>query len=266
MVQILLVHWKPAEAVADIHSLKELGHKVQVHSNHGGIRLADLNNGLPDVAVINLDRLPSHGRTTAHWLRSTAATREIPIVFYGGIPAKVDVARQLLSDAVFCSSLQLSDAIQTALTVPQTSAPTAPCSTKPLWQKLEIKQGHRILQLNGPKNLREIFGENLPVNVRLRRFIRPQAASETENHYNTVLLFAPHLQYLEEAFSIAVQNTCDGCPLWVFWPKKTSALASDLTQSKLLSWVRKMGWNDLKICRVDDDWAGQLFRKKAFKS
>lgn len=260
MNQILYVHWKPAEASAEVKTLKQAGHSVQVFSSHGGVRVSDIHDSMPDVVVINLDRLPSHGRATAQWLRTTSSTRKIPIVFCGGQPAKVDLARQLLADAVFCNREELADAVQTALSHPQVAVPTTACSTKPLWQKLEIQAGQRLIQLSGPTHLKNFLGDALPPKVSLRRLVDPAKLQAAQA--DTILLFAPNSDYLKHAFPLVVKATATDRPVWIFWPKKTSALASDLTQGELLKWVRSRGWNDLKICRVDDDWAGQLFRRK----
>ena len=48
--------------------------------------------------------------------------------------------------------------------------------------------------------------------------------------------------------------------LWIIWPKKTSLLASDVTQVEVCA----AGFVDFKICAVDADWSGLAFvrRKK----
>jgi hypothetical protein len=47
--------------------------------------------------------------------------------------------------------------------------------------------------------------------------------------------------------------------LWVSWPKKTSGVATDLTEND----VRKIGLDggmvDVKVCAVNDVWSGLKF-------
>ena len=51
--------------------------------------------------LLNMTRLPSHGRAIAVFFRQRKATRGVPIVFLGGEPEKVEKARELLPDAVY---------------------------------------------------------------------------------------------------------------------------------------------------------------------
>ncbi len=51
-------------------------------------------------------------------------------------------------------------------------------------------------------------------------------------------------------------------PLWILWPKKASAVKSDLTQPVVRRTAMARGLVDYKICPVDDTWSGLLFRRK----
>jgi hypothetical protein len=68
---------------------------------------APLKDGLPDVAVISLERLPSHGRAVAEWLWEAKKRQHIPIIFAGGEPAKVQTTRDKFPRAHFCSMRSL---------------------------------------------------------------------------------------------------------------------------------------------------------------
>ena len=50
--------------------------------------------------------------------------------------------------------------------------------------------------------------------------------------------------------------------LWIVWPKKTSPLASDVSQRDVRSAGLRQGLVDYKICAVDDDWSGPLFSRR----
>ena len=50
---------------------------------------AQIRASHPDALVIDLSRIPSHGREVAHSIRSAKASRHLPIVFVDGEPEKV---------------------------------------------------------------------------------------------------------------------------------------------------------------------------------
>ena len=60
MKKIFLIHFNEDEVKEKIQPLKQAGYKVDYHFSTETI--ADFRDDLPDVLVICLDRLPSHGR------------------------------------------------------------------------------------------------------------------------------------------------------------------------------------------------------------
>ncbi len=82
--------------------------KTKAVSNHRSPRIAaKLADNLPDVMVVSLDRLPSHGRAYAGWLWEAKKRQHIPLVFAGGQPDKVAVARDLFPKAIFCATQEV---------------------------------------------------------------------------------------------------------------------------------------------------------------
>ena len=56
----------------------------------------------PDAVVIDLDRLPSHGRELGLSLRASKSTSHLRLVFAGGVPEKIEHRpRQRIPDAIF---------------------------------------------------------------------------------------------------------------------------------------------------------------------
>lgn len=47
--------------------------------------------------------------------------------------------------------------------------------------------------------------------------------------------------------------------VWVAWPKKTSGVATDITEDALRATLLKTGWVDNKVCAIDDTWSGLRF-------
>jgi hypothetical protein len=73
-----------------------------------------LRDAPPGVFVIDLTRMPSHGRWMGGMLRGSKATRMIPLVVVGGDPEKVRLVRRYLPDAVFTSFGGLAAALKTS--------------------------------------------------------------------------------------------------------------------------------------------------------
>ena len=53
--------------------------------------------------------------------------------------------------------------------------------------------------------------------------------------------------------------------LWIIWPKKTSPLASDVTQVEVRAAGLAAGLVDFKVCAVDADWSGLAFVRRKIK-
>ena len=105
-----------------------------------------------DLVLIDLDRLPSHGREVAVWLRGRKATRMIPIVFAGGVPDKVERIRKEIPDAVYTSWEHVTDGVKSALR----NSPVKPVrpvphmqryAGSPLDKKLGLKSGMKATLL-----------------------------------------------------------------------------------------------------------------------
>jgi hypothetical protein len=104
-MNVFYLHWNKEEAEERVAPLKKAGHKVLHHwSMEGHIKLGDF---LPDVVVISLDRLPSHGRHVAEWFWEAKKRQVIPIIFAGGKPDKVAIVKKQFPQAVYCQSDEL---------------------------------------------------------------------------------------------------------------------------------------------------------------
>ena len=50
--------------------------------------------------------------------------------------------------------------------------------------------------------------------------------------------------------------------LWIVWPKKSSGVASDLTQAVVRKIGLAAGLVDYKVCSIDRTWSGLLFARR----
>jgi len=109
--KLFLIHWKAAEAEELADPLRKTGWEVELESEDGARAGRRIESFEPDVAVIYLTRLPSHGRETARYLRTRTATRDVPIVFVDGKQEALEKIRALLPDAKYTTSERLGGVV-----------------------------------------------------------------------------------------------------------------------------------------------------------
>ena len=123
-------------------------------------------------------------------------------------------------------------------------------SGTPLPKKLGIKEGSRIALANAPKDFQSELGE-LPDNV---QFINRPTKS-----LDIILLFVLNERALMRDFAKLAATLVSNGMIWIAWPKKSSGVATDLSEQR----VREIGLNaglvDVKICAIDDTWSGLKF-------
>jgi hypothetical protein len=87
---------------------------------------------------------------------------------------------------------------------------------------------------------------------------RPGAAP-----YDVVLVFCPDVATLRRRFGPALERTPPAGAVWVAWPKKSSGVATDLTEDRIRDELLPLGVVDVKVCAVDATWSGlKLVRRK----
>jgi len=257
MARVHLIHWHDGEARAHIDQLTALGYRAEGGRPVGPASLKALRDDPPDVCVIDLSRLPSHGRDVALGLRQSKATRRVPLLFLEGDPQKVARLRRLLPDAVYATWRGVRGALARALARPVRD-PIVPASTlagysgTPLPKKLGIKAGATIALVGAPEDFERTLGE-LPVGATLRRGSRGGPA--------LAIWFLRTRAHLARAVPGIVAHAATG-PVWIAWPKQGSPLAADLTQPAVREAGLAAGLVDYKVCAIDTDWSGLLFRMR----
>ena len=117
-------------------------------------------------------------------------------------------------------------------------------------QKLGIKPGFRIFAEGAPADYADIVGE-LPEGATL--------AASAKAPLDMVHLFATEAAGLAgrlRGYRAAIEP--DGM-IWVSWPKRTSGVATDLTDVVVRNVARPLGLVDVKVCAIDDVWSGLKF-------
>lgn len=259
MSRLLLVHWNAAEAAERARRLGAAGHRVTCFSDGDATNLRELRSDPPDAYVIDLARLPAHGRAVAVALRQSKATRAVPLVFLAGEPEKTARVRELLPDATFTDWRGVRTALAKALKAPR-RAPIVPESISgysgtPLPKKLGLRAGEAVRLLDAPEGFESVLGA-LPEGSAVVRGARGRSRA--------VLWFVSTRTGFTRGFARAAKTVEEGGRLWICWPKQSSPLARDLSQNEVRDGALARDWVDFKVCAVDADWSGLAFaRRKA---
>ena len=253
MQRIQLVHWKEAEGRERAKELRAAGLSVEYEAD-GAVALRVSKEELPEAIVIDLTRLPSHGRGMATALRQSKKTRLIPLVFAGGDPAKVARIRKELPDATFTDWSGVVRALERAIAAPlrETVVPEMRrfYTDKPLAGKLGVKAGTSLALVDAPEGFERALGE-LPEGATLKRGLRGRC--------DVVLWFVRSEKELRRALPKWKAAAGAGTRLWVACPKKGSSVGTDLDVQRMRTAPLGQGLVDYKVCAIDADWTGICF-------
>jgi hypothetical protein len=258
-MKLLLIHWNRSEGEERLERLRAAGHEPILHWDaRSGPTLRRHVRKPPDAVVIDLGRIPSHGRACGVFLRQQKATRGVPLVFVGGEAEKVAFTRKLLPDATYTSWSRVRSALRAAARA-QPEKPAVPgtmqgYSGTPLPKKLGIKPGTTVALLGAPAGFEGALAP-LPDGVRIVRQARRRA--------DRVLLFVRTRAELVKRFASATRTLGEGGGLWIAWPKKASGLAKDLDEAVVRRYGMDRGFVDYKIAAVDATWSGLQFARRA---
>jgi CheY-like chemotaxis protein len=255
MSKVRLIHWKPEEAAEEIQLLKDAGFEVHSAPISGSNFLKKLEASNPDALLIDLSRAPSQGRDLAVAVRMRKGTRHIPIVFVAGKPEKVEAIRVLLPDAAYTEWQRAAAVIAEAIRI-GVETPIVPGSAfaaytgKPLVEKLGIKPGFTVSLVNPPEDFPTVLAK-LPVDTSLVTGMVPKA--------DLTIWFARTVDDLQRDLD-SILHASQQVPVWIAWPKRGGAMASDLTQQTVRQQAMAEGMVDYKICSIDQDWSALLFK------
>ena len=120
-------------------------------------------------------------------------------------------------------------------------------SGTPLVRKLGIPAGERIVAINAPEHYAQLVAD------------MPEGTSITNRvseRPRFVHLFVTSRADLDKRLRAFRGKLEDAGVLWVSWPKKTSGVATDVTEDTIREVALPLGFVDVKVCAVDDTWSG----------
>ncbi|MBF6276581.1 MULTISPECIES: hypothetical protein [Nocardia] len=122
-------------------------------------------------------------------------------------------------------------------------------SGAPLARKLGIRPGNRVLLAQAPSGF---VLEPLPEQVCLQR-----RAGRAQ--YDVIVGFCPDYRSLDRGFGTWCARLTQAGGLWVAWPKKSSGVATDLSDTVVREFGLAAGLVDNKTCAIDETWSGLRF-------
>lgn len=120
-------------------------------------------------------------------------------------------------------------------------------SATPLAKKLGIKPGSRVKTSGAPPNYLELL-EASPEGVII--------SSRLRGPVDIWHLFVREKSGLKAKLKKAQTEIPRNGMIWVSWPKKSAALASDLSEDEIRRVALPLGLVDIKVCAVDETWSG----------
>ena len=260
MYRVQLIHWNPTEAQNKAKMLQDAGCRVAYEPPDSPAKLRKLGENPPSVIVIDLSRIPSHGREIALAIRLRKKTRQVPLVFVEGELEKVERIRRLLPDAIYTTWSQIRSSLKRAIAHPPID-PVVPKSIMDSYsgaslpKKLGIKVNSKVILVNAPKNFEKTLGE-LPDGTRIFR--------KNSGPRDLTIWFTESVKDLEGHIERISSGIGKG-GLWIAWTKKASGLGTDISQNRIREAGLSAGLVDYKVCSIDATWSGLLFSRRKSK-
>ena len=131
-------------------------------------------------------------------------------------------------------------------------------SDTPLTKKLGIKEGFKVLVIEGPAEYRALLAP-LPASVAF--------TSTATSSTNLVHVFATKRNSLTRLLPTLRKKLSPEAAIWVSWPKKSSKVATDITEDTIRDVALPLGLVDIKVCAVTEVWSGlKLVVRKELRS
>src|SRR5579883_1849929 len=123
-------------------------------------------------------------------------------------------------------------------------------SGTPLPKKLGIKDGFRVALISAPSEVRAELKAAL-ANCKIAKA-----------PLDFAIFFTKSASELEKEFPRLAKALESAGMLWISWPKKSSGVATDLTENIVRDTGLAVGLVDVKVCAVTEIWSGLKFVRR----
>ena len=117
----------------------------------------------------------------------------------------------------------------------------------PLARKLGFKEGHRVRIKNAPDNYMDLVNPT-PENVQVSKSLR--------KNVDIFHFFTRSSSELKSQLPKLISAIDQDGMIWISWPKKSSGVASSVTEDTVRDVALPLGLVDVKVCAVDETWSG----------
>jgi len=124
-------------------------------------------------------------------------------------------------------------------------------SGTPLPQKLGIKEGHRVALVGAPSE----FGGSLalPTGAAIVPFA---SRAKAPPRFDVLVVFVKRRADLVAQIASCRPRMQPAAGLWIAWPKKSSGVATDITEQTIRDVALPTGLVDNKVRAIDETWSG----------
>jgi hypothetical protein len=120
-------------------------------------------------------------------------------------------------------------------------------SGTPLAKKLGVGLGTVVVTIDAPRGYAKLV-EPLPVGARI--------STRMPKRPPFVHVFSASRAALARHLGVLRKRITENGTVWVSWPKKTSGVATDITEDVIRAEALPLGFVDVKVCAVDETWSG----------
>lgn len=126
-------------------------------------------------------------------------------------------------------------------------------SGTPLPKKLGIKENFRVALVGMPADVKTELRDALAA---------CSVAKDRRGPLDFAMVFAKKQPELKVEFARLAKQLAPAGMLWVSWPKKTSGVATDVTENDVRRIGLEAGLVDVKVCAVSEVWSGLKFVRR----
>jgi hypothetical protein len=126
-------------------------------------------------------------------------------------------------------------------------------SGTPLWRKLGIRQGSRVVLIGAPAGFEELLVAGSPLPPGVDVLARPRKGIDV------AVLFVTELRELERRFDALRRGLASDGRLWIAWPKRAAELETDLSFDVVQRHGLDAGLVDNKSASITDAFQGCQF-------
>ncbi len=123
-------------------------------------------------------------------------------------------------------------------------------SGTPLVKKLGVREDASVAAVGAPDGFRSLL-EPLPAGAQWKSRLTPPI--------DLAIAFFTRRAEIARAWPRLTKAVGPDGIVWVAWPKRSSGVATDITEDSFRDELLPTGWVDVKVCAIDDTWSGLKF-------